>query len=1067
MANRSRWRFGPFEVDALEHQLRRNGTLVAVTRKSLSLLITLLDRPGSLFTKDELFKTVWAGSVVSDAALSRVIRELRVALDDDTAAPRYIATVHGIGFRFVATVEGETTWIAATQGVRSASPTERAVQPTDADLYQQPLNGALFGRDGECARATTEIQRALQQRHGLLLEICGEPGIGKSRVAQALLEQARRLGASVVQSGAADSQGAPPFWLWVQVLRQLAARGRAQSWPGVVALPDEQRTLGAVTDILRLLPQLDELEPHGAEQLRLRAESTRFRIRDAVVRQLCELARAEPLVLLLDDLHLARQDCLDVLVGVMHSIRELPIVLLTIYRDVGAAPNPALAAALLEFARSNLSRLRIALRGLDLDAVTELLTHGTNESIAAHARDSAMAKTGGNPLFLNELLALSISALPNHDAALAVWELDRPESVQQLMLRRLVALSPNGRAVLAAAAVCGAKFTTRVLQQSRLFLEAAVDAALKESLTQRLLEHAPGGAGTWRFTHDLLREVAYDTLDTSDREQLHLRFAETLQRINLGHNESLAAELAQHYARAPSSPEQAAALLHHLALAARQAFERFAFAEAAQLYATLRDRLLLAESRDHRALCLAILGSALSFASCGAPESARAEAANALVQARRANDALLLSDAVILSCSLESAYPPKPELIELIDEALLRFDADGELVARSSANNEVDRSSHIAARAGLLAQRGFQHYILGNVDALQADAAAALAAARAANQRAALEQALSTCCLAFANPAQELQWRDAYDERIALARTQHDAWAEFDARRHRLEHLLQIGPRAEVDAEVARLQRVATRVDTPSMRASMLRIHTGLAIADGRIAEAWPLAQRALGQGLESTDPGTAQAFALLQIGALVGYRGDYAHVAEQVENDDIVAHNSLLMAARVLVLCLTKRWDAAQQRMRELAMNDFARLPRDMTYGMALGSLARSCMLLRDTDTAQLLLRLLQPYAGRNITALCYYSTGSAARELGLLEATLGNIDAACEYFEVALRSSADMGHYLWRLDTAHSYLQIVERRARRGRPRLRELALEVRTLSERTGVSTSALVSPSMRMR
>jgi len=58
------WRFGPFEADAAEHQLRRDGEVVAVTRKSFALLATLLSRPGKLFTKAELFEIVWAGTVV-------------------------------------------------------------------------------------------------------------------------------------------------------------------------------------------------------------------------------------------------------------------------------------------------------------------------------------------------------------------------------------------------------------------------------------------------------------------------------------------------------------------------------------------------------------------------------------------------------------------------------------------------------------------------------------------------------------------------------------------------------------------------------------------------------------------------------------------------------------------------------------------------------------------------------------------------------------------------------------------------------------------------------------------
>ena len=115
MPNTTRWSFGPFEVCPEEHQLLRSGEPVAIASKPLSLLLAMLARPGKLVTKAELFGTVWTGTVVSDAALSRAVHELRIALGDDAAAPRYIATVHGLGFRFVSTVSGEQAAAPPTQ----------------------------------------------------------------------------------------------------------------------------------------------------------------------------------------------------------------------------------------------------------------------------------------------------------------------------------------------------------------------------------------------------------------------------------------------------------------------------------------------------------------------------------------------------------------------------------------------------------------------------------------------------------------------------------------------------------------------------------------------------------------------------------------------------------------------------------------------------------------------------------------------------------------------------------------------------------------------------------------
>ena len=88
MAQPRRWQFGPFEVDEHEHSLLRDGRVRPLTHKSFSLLVALLARAGQLVTKAELFETVWAGRAVSDAALARALRELRVALGDDAGRPQ-------------------------------------------------------------------------------------------------------------------------------------------------------------------------------------------------------------------------------------------------------------------------------------------------------------------------------------------------------------------------------------------------------------------------------------------------------------------------------------------------------------------------------------------------------------------------------------------------------------------------------------------------------------------------------------------------------------------------------------------------------------------------------------------------------------------------------------------------------------------------------------------------------------------------------------------------------------------------------------------------------------------
>lgn len=111
-----RIRLGAFCLDAAEHQLLRDGAAVPLTHKAMAVLAHLVSKPGALCTKAELFGSVWAGRVVTDSALSQVIHELRTALEDGRASPRYIATVHGFGFRFVGPVCVDTDADAARAG---------------------------------------------------------------------------------------------------------------------------------------------------------------------------------------------------------------------------------------------------------------------------------------------------------------------------------------------------------------------------------------------------------------------------------------------------------------------------------------------------------------------------------------------------------------------------------------------------------------------------------------------------------------------------------------------------------------------------------------------------------------------------------------------------------------------------------------------------------------------------------------------------------------------------------------------------------------------------------------
>lgn len=117
--------FGPFTADRRAYRVFKGSTELALTPKPLDLLFYLLDRPGTLVTKEELLDTVWPGANVTENALAQAVSELREALDDDAGAPVYVRTVARRGYRFIATV---TTTATAT-----ATPLAAAVAPVPRD----------------------------------------------------------------------------------------------------------------------------------------------------------------------------------------------------------------------------------------------------------------------------------------------------------------------------------------------------------------------------------------------------------------------------------------------------------------------------------------------------------------------------------------------------------------------------------------------------------------------------------------------------------------------------------------------------------------------------------------------------------------------------------------------------------------------------------------------------------------------------------------------------------------------------------------------------------------------
>jgi DNA-binding winged helix-turn-helix (wHTH) protein len=170
---------GPFRLDPSNECLWRGTEAIRLTHKAFAALNYLAKHPRRVVTKEELFEAIWPKVVVSDAALTTCMREIRKALKDDPKRPRYIETVHRLGYRFVALV--------TTRPIRSSGSGIWSQDATLASSSQSPAR-SFVGRKTELAQLHNWLEKALNGERQIVF-VTGEPGIGKTTLIEAFLQQ--------------------------------------------------------------------------------------------------------------------------------------------------------------------------------------------------------------------------------------------------------------------------------------------------------------------------------------------------------------------------------------------------------------------------------------------------------------------------------------------------------------------------------------------------------------------------------------------------------------------------------------------------------------------------------------------------------------------------------------------------------------------------------------------------------------------------------------------------------------------------------------------------------------
>jgi len=368
----------------------------------------------------------------------------------------------------------------------------------------------LVGRKPELAmfdQALTDLERG----GSAAIEVVGEPGIGKTRLLSELGRTADARGQLVLSGSASELESGIPFWLFVDALDESVHGLKPHR---VAALADTTRA-----ELATVFPSLSE----PATQPGAALEHERYRSHRAVRELLERLADAQPLVLLLDDVHWADPASLELLGALLHRPPSAPVLIAVALRPRQVPDRLSVPLARAERA-GTLARAEVA--PLSRAEARELLSDSPDE-VGAVLYD----ESGGNPFYLEQLArSLDRPAEPPPARITTVAEIDVPESVAAALAEELSLLSERARLVLQGAAVAGDPFVPELAAAAADVPDAAALEAMNELLQRDLVRstHVPR---QFRFRHPFLRRAVYESAPGGWRIAAHERSARALAAL--------------------------------------------------------------------------------------------------------------------------------------------------------------------------------------------------------------------------------------------------------------------------------------------------------------------------------------------------------------------------------------------------------------------------------------------------------------------------------------------------------------------------------------------------------
>ncbi|HST19420.1 MAG TPA: AAA family ATPase [Gaiellaceae bacterium] len=429
---------------------------------------------------------------------------------------------------------------------------------------QRRPQAAFVGREPELELLRNAYDRTLRDRRPHLTTVFGDPGVGKSRLIAEFAEDIER--ATVLTGRALPYGEGITYWPIASMVK--ASAGITDDDPAAEAFEKLRVSCesDAVADLLGVaLGLLGAAEGIGED-----AE-----IAWATLRWAEELADAQPLVLVFEDIQWADERLLEVVENLARARREIPLLIVCVARFELLDARPA-------WGGGNPRAASIELVPLDAEESDQLAAELLPAAAGTEELALLLEKAEGNPLFLEETARMLVEA--NLDCA----ALDRiPDSVQALIAARIDLLAPDQKRLLQRAAVIGRVFWRGALEElsAEDDVAEALEALIERDLIAAVDRSTISGDRAFQFTHVLVRDVAYGALTKAERAETHRRFAgwvpAELVEVSAFHLDRACALLAELDGSPPHDlAAHAAATLEE---AGRRAYASDAFAKARRL----------------------------------------------------------------------------------------------------------------------------------------------------------------------------------------------------------------------------------------------------------------------------------------------------------------------------------------------------------------------------------------------------------------------------------------------------------------------------------------------------